>query len=54
MNPSYNLRHNVEAVERATIRYALVATNGHRRHTAALLGISLRMLFYKMKSLGLR
>jgi transcriptional regulator with PAS, ATPase and Fis domain len=50
----YDLKRNMEAIERLTIREALTAMSGHRKHTARLLGISLRSLYYRMKALGMR
>jgi DNA-binding NtrC family response regulator len=48
-----NLRTRLEAVERQTVQAALTACEGHRKRTAALLGISLRMLYYRLPKLGL-
>jgi DNA-binding NtrC family response regulator len=46
-----DLKSQVEAVERQAILRALEASGGNRRQAAALLGISLRTLFYKMRRL---
>ena len=46
-----DLKSQVEAVERHAILRALEASGGNRRQAAALLGISLRTLFYKMRRL---
>jgi DNA-binding NtrC family response regulator len=46
---SYDLRTQVEEVERALILRALDASKGNRREAAQLLGISLRTLFYKLR-----
>ena len=48
-NGSYDLRTQVEEVERALILRALDASKGNRREAAQLLGISLRTLFYKLR-----
>ncbi|MGE5231090.1 MAG: sigma-54-dependent transcriptional regulator [Deltaproteobacteria bacterium] len=48
-NGSYDLRAQVEEMERAIISRALEATKGNRREAAGLLGISLRTLFYKLR-----
>jgi two-component system, NtrC family, response regulator AtoC len=50
-NGSLDLKTQVEAVERAAIQRALEAANGNRRQAAALLGVSLRTLFYKLRRL---
>jgi DNA-binding NtrC family response regulator len=42
------------AVERQTVEAALKSCEGDRRRTAALLGISLRMLYYRLPKMGLR
>jgi DNA-binding NtrC family response regulator len=46
---SFDLRAQVEEVERALIHRALDASKGNRREAAHLLGISLRTLFYKLR-----
>jgi two-component system response regulator AtoC len=46
---AFDLRAQVEEVERAVILRALEASNGNRREAARLLGISLRTLFYKLR-----
>jgi two-component system response regulator AtoC len=48
-NGTYDLRSQVEEVERALIQKALDASKGNRREAAQLLGISLRTLFYKLR-----
>ncbi len=48
-----DLKTQVEAIERQAIQRALDASGGNRRQAAALLGISLRTLFYKMRRLPL-
>jgi two-component system, NtrC family, response regulator AtoC len=48
-NGNYDLRTQVEEVERTVISRALEATKGNRREAAHLLGISLRTLFYKLR-----
>jgi DNA-binding NtrC family response regulator len=48
-NGSFDLRAQVEEVERALIQRALEASKGNRREAAHLLGISLRTLFYKLR-----
>jgi two-component system, NtrC family, response regulator AtoC len=48
-NGSFDLRSQVEEVERALIQRALEASKGNRREAAHLLGISLRTLFYKLR-----
>ena len=48
---AFDLRTQVEAVEREAIQRALQASNGNRRQAASLLGISLRTLFYKLRRL---
>jgi len=45
----YQLKPQVEQLERATIERALAASNGNRRDAARLLGVSLRTLFYKLR-----
>jgi len=45
----FELKTQVEALERATIERALEATKGSRRDAAQLLGVSLRTLFYKLR-----
>jgi two-component system NtrC family response regulator len=49
LNGSFDLRAQVEEVEKALITRALEASNGNRREAASLLGISLRTLFYKLR-----
>ncbi|HEU5170196.1 MAG TPA: sigma 54-interacting transcriptional regulator, partial [Gemmatimonadales bacterium] len=49
LNGSFDLRAQVEEVERAIILRALEASKGNRREAATLLGISLRTLFYKLR-----
>ncbi len=46
---TYDLRSQVEEVERVVIQRALDAAKGNRREAAHLLGISLRTLFYKLR-----
>ncbi|HEU4649562.1 MAG TPA: sigma-54 dependent transcriptional regulator [Gemmatimonadales bacterium] len=46
---SFELKVQVEQLERATILKALEATGGSRREAADLLGVSLRTLFYKLR-----
>jgi DNA-binding NtrC family response regulator len=48
-----SLRDRTAQAERDAIRAALARADGNRREAAALLGISLRSLFYKLKALGL-
>jgi len=48
------LRHHGADLEAEIIREALQRTGGNRRKAADLLGISVRALFYKLKSLGIR
>jgi two-component system response regulator AtoC len=45
----FELKPQVEQLERATILRALAATNGSRRDAAQLLRVSLRTLFYKLR-----
>ncbi|HEX6644494.1 MAG TPA: sigma-54 dependent transcriptional regulator [Gemmatimonadales bacterium] len=45
----YELKPQVEQLERATILRALEASKGNRRDAAHLLGVSLRTLFYKLR-----
>ncbi|HXE58146.1 MAG TPA: sigma-54 dependent transcriptional regulator [Gemmatimonadales bacterium] len=45
----FALKPQVEAVEREAIVRALAASGGNRREAAALLGVSLRTLFYKLR-----
>jgi two-component system response regulator AtoC len=47
-----SLRRRADAAELDAIREALRRTGGNRREAAALLGISVRTLFYKLRSLG--
>jgi DNA-binding NtrC family response regulator len=46
-----DLKHNVRAIERLTIRAALREAGGHRPTAAKMLGISLRMLYYYLAQL---
>ena len=46
---SYELKPQVEQLERLTIERALEASNGNRRDASRLLGVSLRTLFYKLR-----
>lgn len=46
---AYELKPQVEQLERATIERALEASKGNRRDAAQLLGVSLRTLFYKLR-----
>jgi two-component system response regulator AtoC len=46
---AYELKPQVEQLERATIVRALEASKGNRRDAAQLLGVSLRTLFYKLR-----
>jgi two-component system response regulator AtoC len=48
-----SLRKHGGVLEGEIIREALQRTGGNRRQAAALLGISVRALFYKLKSLGI-
>jgi two-component system response regulator AtoC len=48
-----SLRKNSGLVEEDLIRRALEETGGNRRQAAALLGISVRSLFYKLKAFGI-
>jgi two-component system, NtrC family, response regulator AtoC len=50
-NGALDLKTQVDAVERQAILKALEASGGNRRQAAALLGVSLRTLFYKMRRL---
>jgi two-component system response regulator PilR (NtrC family) len=45
----YELKPQVEQLERLTIERALEASNGNRRDASRLLGVSLRTLFYKLR-----
>ena len=45
----YELKPQIEQLERATIVRALEASKGSRREAAHLLGVSLRTLFYKLR-----
>ncbi len=49
LNGSFDLRAQVEEVEKVLILRALEASKGNRREAASLLGISLRTLFYKLR-----
>lgn len=49
---SYQLKPQVEAVEREAILRALATAKGNRREGARLLGVSLRTLFYKIRRYG--
>jgi two-component system response regulator AtoC len=46
---TFELRPQIEQLERATILRALEAAKGSRRDAASLLGVSLRTLFYKLR-----
>lgn len=48
-NESLELRPAVEQLERDLIRRALEKCSGHQTHTAELLGLSERMLRYKLQ-----
>jgi len=48
------LKESVEALERNMIEKALEATNNHQTRAAEVLGISERMLRYKLKKYGLK
>ncbi|HEV2291836.1 MAG TPA: sigma-54 dependent transcriptional regulator [Gemmatimonadales bacterium] len=48
-----SLKPQVEAIERAAIARALAGADGNRRAAAKALGVSLRTLFYKIRSYGL-
>lgn len=50
--PQLNLRQATAKFEAGVIRLAEVRANGDRRRMAALLGIPLRTLFYKLARLG--
>ena len=49
LNGTYQLKPQVEQLERIGIRRALDAAGGNRRAAARLLGVRLRTLFYKMR-----
>ena len=49
LSASYELKPQIEQLERATIVRALEASKGSRREAAHLLGVSLRTLFYKLR-----
>jgi two-component system response regulator AtoC len=49
LNGTYQLKPQVEQLERLGIRRALDAAGGNRRDAARLLGVSLRTLFYKLR-----
>ena len=49
-----NLKESVEALERQLIQQALDTAGNHQTNAAKLLGISERMLRYKLKKYGLR
>jgi DNA-binding NtrC family response regulator len=49
LNGTYQLKPQVEQLERMGIRRALDAAGGNRRDAARLLGVSLRTLFYKLR-----
>jgi two-component system response regulator AtoC len=51
--PDLTLRQHGGDLEEQIIREALLRTGGNRRQAAHLLGISVRALFYKLKSLGI-
>jgi DNA-binding NtrC family response regulator len=46
---SYDLKAQVDEIERVAIQRALDAAHGNRREAAQLLGVSLRTLFYKLR-----
>lgn len=46
---AYELKPQVEQLERVTIMRALDASKGNRRDASQLLGVSLRTLFYKLR-----
>jgi len=48
-----SLKRHAVAAQGEVIREALKRAGGNRRRAAALLGISVRSLFYKLKTLGL-
>jgi two-component system response regulator AtoC len=48
-----SLKRHAVAAQGEVIREALKRAGGNRRRAAALLGISVRSLFYKLKALGL-
>jgi two-component system response regulator AtoC len=50
---TYELKPQIEYLERATIGRALEAAGGSRREAAHLLGVSLRTLFYKLRRYSL-
>jgi two-component system response regulator AtoC len=47
------LHRQAEAAEQAAIRAALARVGGNRREAAALLGVSVRTLFYRLRRLGI-
>ncbi len=51
--PSLDLRHNVDWVERETVRLALERAKGVKKLAAALMGISQRAMSYYLKKFGL-
>ena len=51
--PDLSLHRQAEAAEAAAIRAALARVGGNRRQAAALLGISVRTLFYRLRRLGI-
>ena len=50
---TFNLKENVQRIERDVISSALEEVEGHRERAAELLGISLRTLHYKLRELKL-
>ena len=48
------LRKNIETLERELIEEAIEAAGGNQTHAAAALGLSERMLRYKLKKYGLK
>ena len=49
----FTLQRQTEAAEEAAIRAALARVGGNRRRAAALLGVSVRTLFYRLRRLGI-
>ena len=47
------LQHRVERAEADAVRAALERAGGNRRQAAALLGVSVRTLFYRLRRLGI-
>jgi transcriptional regulator with GAF, ATPase, and Fis domain len=54
LDSGFNLKHNVQAIERITIRAALRETEGHRKKAAALLGVPLYTLVYLLRTRGVQ